>query len=161
VGCLLNSNLGLRFFNGWELRQASSAGPQCINHFLLLKQSILLQICWPTTLSYSLWVLSYWTLGADGWAGDMGVLSLCLKCYSQKGWKALGWLVLSLLFGGFIFVNNTSNSHLGRGNLDWRIASTRLSCGQVCGAFSWLMTDEKGPSPLWVVLALSRRYCTG
>lgn len=32
-------------------------------------------------------------------------------------------------------------SHLGRGNLGWRVASVRLSCGRVCGTFSLFRID--------------------
>jgi hypothetical protein len=35
-------------------------------------------------------------------------------------------------------------------------ASSRLACGQILGALFWLMFDEKGPSPPWVVQLLGR-----
>lgn len=35
------------------------------------------------------------------------------------------------------------------GNLNLRIASIRLPHGYMCGEFSYLVTDVRGPSPLW------------
>jgi hypothetical protein len=35
------------------------------------------------------------------------------------------------------------------GNLSWGTTSTRLAAGHGCGAFSSLLTDVGGPSPLW------------
>lgn len=35
-------------------------------------------------------------------------------------------------------------------NLNRGVASRKLAYGHVCEAFSWLVTDEGGASPLWV-----------
>lgn len=42
-----------------------------------------------------------------------------------------------------------------RGKLNWENASARFACGTSCGMSSWLMTDVRGPSSLWVMPPLS------
>lgn len=46
-------------------------------------------------------------------------------------------------------------SHMRKVNMGWEIASTRYSCGHDCGAYSWLLVDEGGPSLVWVIPALA------
>lgn len=74
----------------------------------------------------------------------------------QYGGPMSSDLVASTSFPAVSFWQlDTSQSHMGRENLNRRIASIRLSCGQVCEALSWLMIYEGGSSSLWMVLSLS------
>lgn len=41
---------------------------------------------------------------------------------------------------------DTTQSHLRGENLNWRVASVRLACDQVCERLSWMMINEGGPS---------------
>ena len=41
-------------------------------------------------------------------------------------------------------------------NLNWENVSIRLSYGQSCKVFAWLMVNIRGPSPLQVVTPLNR-----
>lgn len=53
--------------------------------------------------------------------------------------------------GLFFYQLNTSEGHVGRGDLNWENVSIRLPCRQVCGIFSWLTFVMEGSSSLWVV----------
>jgi hypothetical protein len=50
---------------------------------------------------------------------------------------------------------DTNYSHLGRQSLSWRNASIRRHS---CGAFSRLMANRVGFSPLWVVPTIGRKF---
>lgn len=50
---------------------------------------------------------------------------------------------------------NLTHSRIARRDLIWEITLIRLASVHVYGAFSWLVTDAGGPSPLWVVPPLA------
>lgn len=62
-----------------------------------------------------------------------------------NSWYRLLWLLILVV----------SVTHLGRKNLNWKIAMIR-SCGPVYGVFSWSLIDEVGPRPFWELPFLGR-----
>lgn len=51
-----------------------------------------------------------------------------------------------------VLINTTNQTHQEKKkSLNWAITSIRLSCGHVYGAFSQLMTEVGGWSPLWLL----------
>lgn len=51
---------------------------------------------------------------------------------------------------------DTNWNYLLCGSLIWRLALIRLTCVPVCGTFSGLVIDRKGPNSLWVASYLDR-----
>lgn len=61
---------------------------------------------------------------------------------------------LGVCWSGFCQVDTSWR----RENLTWENALIRLCCRHPCGAFSWLVIDVEGPSPLWAVPSLGLGY---
>lgn len=65
--------------------------------------------------------------------------------------------ILAIMVDGTVLVSFVTNqSHLRGGNLskEWPLSDRHV--GMVVGAFSWLVIDLGGPSPLWAGPLLGR-----
>lgn len=88
--------------------------------------------------------LTVWSKACVGILGVLG--KTCLYCvgYILHAYSFMSYA----LCGGFCQLNT---SHLGRRNLNWRIASIILACGQVCGGI-FLINDWCEMPQFWAVL---------
>lgn len=71
-------------------------------------------------------------------ASDMRILSHVFVMWPHYVW------------GSRIQTNLFDDTNLGFQH-DMPVASLRFPCGYICGAFSWLLIDGRGPTPLWAV----------